>query len=577
MKTLRIFYIGLLLFAAQLVAAQITLTPGLPTDDDSVKVLFNAALGNAGLQGYTGDVYAHTGVITNLSSSNSDWKYVKAGWGVNIPACKLTSLGGDLYELKIGPSIRQYYNVPGNGKILKMAFVFRSGVQVRGAWLEGKTASGGDIFADVYPSGLNVSILNPNVNFVIASLGSSTPLSIASSFADTTFLYLGNQLITSTTAGTLNYNLVASSYGGNYVVAIAKNDTGMVADSFYFYVSPALTVEPVPAGMKPGINYLTDTSVILVLFAPLKQNVFAIGDFTNWLPTDKGFMKRSPDGKTFWKQINGLVPGIPYIYQYLVDGAIQVGDPYADKISDPYDDHYIDASTYPGMIPYPYGKAQGRATVLETGQTPYAWQSGPFTPAKNTDLVVYELLIRDFTETHTYQGVIDKLWYLKELGFNAIELMPLSEFEGNVGWGYFPNFAFATDKYYGHPNDLKRLIDTCHQLGIAVIQDIVLNHAAGSSPYAMLYWDNANNRPAANSPYFNAIAKHDFNVGCDFNHSTPESKKYLTDIIKYWMTEFRVDGYRFDLSKGFTQKNTLGSLSSLAVYEPQRNALLKPH
>ncbi|MEI6575237.1 MAG: alpha-amylase family glycosyl hydrolase [Bacteroidota bacterium] len=577
MRILRLLCITILSVITVAAVAQITVTPAMPTDNDSVTVVFNATQGNAGLAGYTGDIYAHTGVITNLSTSGSDWKYVKAGWGVNIPACKLTQIGSDLYQMKIGPGIRQYYGVPASEVIQKMAFVFRSGVQVGGVWLQGKTTSGGDIYANVYPSGLNVTITTPSTDFVIVNVGSISPINIQSSFADTTFLYLGSTLLTSATTSTINYNLTATNPGGNWLKAIAKNDTGMVADSFFFYVSQAVAVAPIPAGMKTGINYLSDTSVLLVLVAPLKQNVFVIGDFNQWLPSDAGFMKRAPDGKTFWKEIDGLVSGTPYIYQYLVDGTIRVGDPYADKISDPYDDSYITSATYPGMIPYPFGKAQGRATVLQTGQSPYVWQSGTFTPAKNTDLVVYELLVRDFDGSHTYQSVIDHLGYLKDLGFNAIELMPISEFEGNLSWGYFPNFCFAPDKYYGPAHDLKKLIDACHSMGIAVIQDIVLNHAAGSSPYASLYWDNVNNRPAANSPYFNPIAKHDFNVGCDMNHSTLETRKYVTDIIKYWLTEYRMDGFRFDLSKGFTQNNTLGNSAAFANYDAQRIGILKAY
>jgi hypothetical protein len=76
-------------------AQVITVTPPLPNDQSSIEVIFDASLGNAGLAGYTGDIYAHTGVITNLSTGSTDWKYVKAGWSENIPACKLTSLGNN--------------------------------------------------------------------------------------------------------------------------------------------------------------------------------------------------------------------------------------------------------------------------------------------------------------------------------------------------------------------------------------------------------------------------------------------------------------------------------------------------
>ncbi len=557
--------------------AQITVTPVMPNDQDSIVLIFDAAQGNAGLAGYSGEVYAHTGVITNLSSSNSDWKYVKSGWGVNIPACKLTSLGNNIYKLSIAPSIRNYYGVPAGETILKMAFVFRSGVQVGGTWLEGKTSAGGDIFYSVYPSGLSVTFTNPIDDIVIADLNSQININVSSSFADTTFLYYNNQLIASDTSNTLTYSYTANIYGAGILKTIAKNDTGFVADSVYLFVKHAATVAALPAGIKEGVNYLSATSVTLCLRAPLKQYAFVIGSFNNWLPTDAGFMNKTPDGKNYWVEIDGLTSGQQYIYQYLVDGNIRIGDPYGEKISDPWDDQYITSATYPGLLPYPAGKTQGRASVLQTAQTPYTWQSNNFIPPAKTDLVVYELLVRDFTEAHTFQAVIDTLGYLKSLGINAIELMPTIEFEGNISWGYNPNYYFSVDKYYGQANKLKKLIDTCHQLGIAVISDIVLNHSFGSSPYVMLYWDYSLNRPATNSPFYNPVAKHDFNVGFDFNHESQETKYYVSKILKYWLTEFRFDGYRFDLSKGFTQNNTLGNTSAWGNYDASRIAILSAY
>ncbi|MHC1707767.1 MAG: alpha-amylase family glycosyl hydrolase [Bacteroidales bacterium] len=574
-RILLLVYIVLIVsFLYNRASGQIVVTPATPNDLDSISVVFNATMGNGGLAGYTGDIYAHTGVITNLSANNSDWKYVKAGWGVNIPECKLTQIGSDLYQLKIGPSIRQYYGVPAGEDILRLAFVFRSGVQVGGVWLEGKTSQGGDIFWDVYPSGLFVKFTNPADNILIVNLNSTTTIQVNSFAADSTLLYQNDQLLTYSTGTSLSYSLVNQAYGPYWVKAIAKNDTGMVADSFYCFVRQPVINAEVPQGIKEGINYLNDTSVILCLNAPSKQYAFVIGDFNNWLPGYPGYMKRSSDGKRYWVQIDGLTPGQQYIYQYLVDGTIRIGDPYAEKVSDPWSDQYLTPDDYPNVLPYPFSKTQGMATVLQTGQTPYTWQSGVFTPPDPKDLVIYELLIRDFSEEHSFQSVIDNLGYLISLGINAIELMPVSEFEGNISWGYNPNFYFAVDKYYGHANNLKRLIDTCHQLGIAVISDVVFNHSFGSSPYVMLYWDGANNRPAANSPYYNPIAKHDFNVGYDMNHESVDVKYYISNILKFWLQEYRFDGYRFDLSKGFTQTNTLGNTSAWANYDQGRINIL---
>ncbi len=565
------------LFLASQVTAQITVTPSLPTDLDAVEVIFDASQGNAGLKGYTGDVYAHTGVITNKSTSSSDWKYVKADWGVNIPDCKMTSLGNNLWRLTISPSIRQYYGVPADEQILKMAFVFRSAVQVGGTWLEGKTATGGDIFYDVYPSGLAVKIVQPEEEFLFANLLQSIPVSISATLADSVFLYVDDQKVDSAQGNSLSHTLLASEYGRKMVKALAKNASGTTEDFFYYYVRPAVPIADLPAGMKDGINYLNDNEVLLCLHAPQKEYAFAIGDFNDWLPSENTYMNRTPDGKRFWVEVGNLEKGKEYIYQYFVDGSIRVGDPYAEKVSDPWNDQYIDAETYPNMLPYPAGKTDGIATVLQTGQSEYIWQNTSFAPPKTTDLVVYELLIRDFMDKHSFNSLMDTLGYLKNLGINAIELMPVNEFEGNLSWGYNPNYYFAVDKYYGQPDDFKRFIDKCHSEGIAVLMDIALNHSFGTSPYVMLYWDGVNNRPSASSPFYNAIPKHDFNVGSDFNHESPDTKAYVSRVFKFWLEKYKIDGYRLDLSKGYTQKNTLGNLAAWAQYDQSRIDILSAY
>lgn len=574
MKTALLIISIFALSAARLFSQVITVNPPLPNDGSSVEVTFDASQGSGGLAGYTGDVYAHTGVITNLSTGTSDWKYVKSGWGNNIPACKLTSLGGNKWKLVIGPSIRAYYNVPASETIEKMAFVFRSDVQVNGSWLEGKTAEGGDIFYDVFPSTLSVKITSPSESFLFLSLNQTLNIEVASLMADSTLLYIDGQRVALGTSTVLSHTLTASNYGRFLVKAVAKDAGSMVADSFYYYVRPAVTVQDLPAGMKDGINYLSETSVLLSLYAPLKQFAYAIGDFNNWLPDELSYMKRTPDGSRYWVQLDGLVPGKEYIYQYLVDDNIRIGDPYAEKVSDPWNDSYISSATYPGLIPYPAGKTQGIATVFQTAQTAYTWKSGNFTPPKSTDLVIYELLVRDFSDAQTFQSVMDTIGYLWKLGVNAIELMPVNEFEGNLSWGYNPNYYFAVDKFYGPANKLKQLVDTCHQLGIAVITDMVLNHAFGTSPYVQLYWDAANSRPSEESPFYNPIAKHDFNVGYDMDHSTEATKKYISRVLRHWITEYRIDGYRFDLSKGFTQKNTLGNTAAWGNYDQSRVDIL---
>ncbi|MFN8135820.1 MAG: Por secretion system protein, partial [Bacteroidales bacterium] len=267
MKKFSILITILSLIFTNVYSQVITVTPAIPTDQDNVEVIFDATQGSGGLKDVTGDVYAHTGVLTNLSTSNSSWRYVKADWSVNIPACKLTSLGNNKWKLVISPSIREFYNVPSNEVIQKLAFVFRNSNGSK----TGKTSTGGDIFYDVSPAALNVTITSPSENFLFLNLNETLNVEASSLYADSTLLYINNVKVAGTKTSTLSYTLTASQYGQFLVKAVAKTATAMVADSFYYYVRPAVTVAPLPANMKDGINYLDETSALLCLYAPGKQ------------------------------------------------------------------------------------------------------------------------------------------------------------------------------------------------------------------------------------------------------------------------------------------------------------------
>ncbi|MEI7499849.1 MAG: alpha-amylase family glycosyl hydrolase [Bacteroidota bacterium] len=563
-------------FISTLTFAQVIVTtPAFPTDNDSCTITFDASLGNGELKNVAPPIYAHTGVITNQSASGSDWKYVVAGWSENIPKAMLTPLGNNKYQLKFKPFVRSFYGVPASEQIEKMAFVFRNadGSKV------GRNADGSDIFVDVYSNTFSVNIVLPANKMLFLKLNDPIPVSALSPLADTMKIQV-NDITVKTIAGkAITDTLLANNFGTNWikhwVKIIAQNSNGKVADSFSYAVIPAAPVAPLPLGMADGINYLDSQSVILSLYAPYKNNVFVIGDFNDW-QIDSGFyMNITPDGSRFWLQINNLIPRQEYIFQYLVDGNLYIGDPYADKVSDP-DDKYISAETYPDLKPYPTGKAKGIATFLQTAQDTFIWNTPGFAPPQVTDLVVYELLIRDFTVKHDYPSLIDTLDYLKRLGINAIELMPVMEFEGNISWGYNPDYSFAVDKYYGTKNGFKKFIDAAHSKGIAVILDIVCNHHFSKSPLVQLYWNATSQQPAANNPWFNQVPKHPYNVGYDFNHESVQTRTYMERLIRYWLDEFHIDGYRFDMSKGFTQKNSYPDNVSLwGQYDENRINILK--
>lgn len=542
----------LILLGTPLFAQLISAVPAFPSAGDSVVIYFDASLGNKALKGYTGDVYAHTGVITDKSTSTSDWKYVKTNWGVNTAETKLTKVGNDLYMLKLKPSIRAYYNVPDAEKILKMAFVFRSS----DSKLEGKTETGGDIFYEVYEATLSVSIISPSENPFIVNVNSQVNIKLAGNKADSVQLLINNVRKASTTNAELTYAYVPTQKGNYRIKALAWANNVSVVDSADFFAMGTINTADLPSpAFVDGVNYVSESSVTLVLFAPYKNYVFAIGDYSNWEVNENILMNRTPDGNRYWITLSGLEPGKEYAYQFLVDGKLRIADPYAEKILDPWNDKYITSTIYPDLKPYPENKTSGVVSVFQTNKPQYTWKNKNFSPPSPAQMVIYELLVRDFTSNGDLQTVIDTLGYLKRLGINVLELMPVSEFEGNDSWGYNPAFYFATDKAYGPSNKLKELVDSCHSMGIAVILDMVLNHSYGLSPLVQLYFDGS--KPTAQNPWYNVTSPNSaYSWGYDFNHQSVETKKFVDRVNKYWLTEFKFDGFRFDFTKGFT--NTPG-------------------
>lgn len=338
------------------------------------------------------------------------------------------------------------------------------------------------------------------------------------------------------------------------------------------------TVLEPPAWTVDGINEVDNETVILRVFAPNKDYLYVVGDFNNWTQDESSLMNVSGDGNIYWIQLEDLNPGQEYRFQYHVyPDNIRVADVHAEKILDPWNDQWIPDSSYPGLIGFPFEHASDPVSVFQTGQTEYNWTDQNFQRPPQNELIVYELLIRDFVDGRTYDDVIDELPYLQNLGINAIELMPVSEFEGNESWGYNPSFYFAPDKYYGPKNELKRFINECHQRGIAVILDIAINHSFGLNPQVRMYFDGNANQPTAENPWFNQFPTHDFNVGYDYNHESPLTRDFCKRVLGYWLEEYHMDGFRLDLSKGFTQNVTIGDIGAWNSYDQSRVNILNDY
>ena len=564
---MRTFTLLFALFSTQISLAQIVTTdPPLPTANDVVTITYDATQGTGQLAGIT-PVYIHTGVITDVSAPG-EWRYVVGNWGVADPTLEMVDIGNNLHQMTF--HIRDFYGVPDSEEILEMAFVFRN---ANGS-LEGKTEDWMDIFVPVYSDGaFSVSFTNPTETTFFVNPNETIPITATASASANFLLYIDDILIYQAAGTELNYNLQAGVSGTHEVRVTAEADGITAEDVFNYTINPNVNIEAVPTDAKLGLNELNDNTLRLVLYAPMKEFVYVIGDFNNWTAQADYFMNRSPDGAYWWLDITGLNPQTEYAFQYLVDGNIRIADPFSEKILDPFHDAEI-AVTYPDLKPYPTGETTNAVTAFTLAEETYDWQVNNFEKPAKTDLVIYELLMRDFLETRNYNTLIDTLDYLENLGINAIELMPVSEFEGNQSWGYNPSFHNALDKYYGDTETFKRFIDEAHSRGMAVILDVVFNHAFSQSPLCQLYWDAANFRPSPENPYLNVTAKHPYNVGYDFDHESVATQAWVDRVMRHWIHEFRVDGFRFDLSKGITQ-NFNTDVGAWSAYDASRIALLK--
>jgi 1,4-alpha-glucan branching enzyme len=544
--------------------------PAFPQDTSTVTIIVNCTLGNQGLlnNGGTG-VYAYMGLITSSSTSSSDWQHVPANcvWGTANPAVAATYLGNNQYSFTI-PNIRSYFGVPAPEIIYKVAILFwgNSGA------LAQRNSDGSDMFVPVYTTALAGRFTQPPfqptytpvpqpLNEVV---GNTLPIKFLTNKTAAIGLFVnGISVATTASADSLQFNLPITTAGNQQIIATANDGLTNLADTFSFYIGGATNIASLPAGAQEGINYLPgDTSALLVLNAPLKHKIVVVGDFNNWTQQTPYQMNETPDSNFFWLQINGLTPGVEYAYQYVIDDTLQLADYNTEKVLDKNVDPSIPASTYPNLKVFPSGAGGSLASIIQTAQTPYNWQVTDFQRPAKSSLMIYELWLGDFTVAGNWQGLLDTLSYLKHLGVNAIEVEPICNFEGAVSWGYNPNFYFAPDKVYGTSAQVKQFVDVCHQQGMAVIMDLVMNHSFGSSPMVQMYWNNALGVPAANSPWFNQYPTHAYNVGYQFNHESPATIDFTRRVVNYWLINYHVDGYRWDLAKGFTQTNTCDAMGN---------------
>ncbi|GAA4031580.1 hypothetical protein GCM10022386_14470 [Flavobacterium cheonhonense] len=547
-----------------------------PDATASATILFDKT--GTGLATYTGTIYAHTGVTLN----GTPWQNVKGSWGNNTTQPALTLVSGNIYKLDLTPTILAFYGIS-SGSVTKINMVFRNAAG---------NAQTTDLTLDV--GAFQAALISPSeYSNTIINSGQSLTISASNTNGSANYNLLANGVSINTASGT-SYSYTDTNITVNkaYELQITQGST-FFTKTFGVIVNAGTANQAMASGLEDGINYnATDAAkATLVLDAPGKDFVYVAGSFNNWQPGTNYLMKKDPGTGKFWLELTGLTPGQNYTYQYWVVDAtpttnspavVKTADPYSTLVLSPFDDPYIPAASYPNLPAYPSGQER-EVTVLKTAQTPYNWSTATtnFVKPKKEDLVVYEVLIRDFDADRNFQDLIDKIDYFKNLNINAIQLMPVMEFEGNESWGYNTSFHLALDKFYGTADKFKQFIDLCHQNGIAVILDVALNHAFGRNPMVRMWMKDADGDgwgdPAADNPYFNEFAKHSYSVGSDFNHSQARTKYYTKRVVKQWIQEFKIDGFRWDLTKGFTQACSGGDDTCTNTYQADRVAILKEY
>lgn len=572
--------------------SQVSTVPSPAVANAPITINFNKAGTN--LASYTGTIYAHIGVTVN----DQPWQQVIGSWGNNSVQPALTLVSGTNYKLEIPTNLHQYFNVPTSSTISQICIVFRNAAGNQ-QWPTNPALE----FTPVGAFQVNLIAPSNNSSTIISNAGN---LNIQANNTGGNANYVlksnGNIINTQNNITSYSYNHTNITSNQSYELEVSQNSSTTLR-KFSVIVNKAPISEAMPVGLHDGINYNPNdfAKATLVLNAPFKDFVYVAGTFNNYNPTNDYLMKKDPTTGKFWLEIGNLTPNQSYNYQYWVGdqtnlpanspALVKTADPFSTLVLSPFDDPEIQTlGSYPNLPQYPSGQER-EVTVLQTGaqahhQFQWSEASQNFVKPDRSKLVIYEVLVRDFDANRTYQDLINRMDYFKNLNINAIQLMPVMEFEGNESWGYNTAFHMALDKRYGSEANLKEFIDLCHQNGIAVILDIALNHVYGRSALERMWMTDTDGDGWANgitteNPYCNANAMHSYSVGRDLNHFNTSNltQYYVQRTIAHWIENFKIDGFRWDLTKGFTNNCPSGSSQESCTnnYQSDRVAKLKEY
>ncbi|MEP2059301.1 MAG: alpha-amylase family glycosyl hydrolase [Maribacter litoralis] len=273
------------------------------------------------------------------------------------------------------------------------------------------------------------------------------------------------------------------------------------------------------AGMGAIVN---DGTVTFRVWAPNAEKVFVAGSFNNWSESEI-LLELEENG--YWSVVTDMAsPGDEYKYFIEYEGSLLPrNDPYAFEVTN-------------------------SNSVIRT--LDFDWDDDDFKMPSRNELVIYELHVGTFNRSSpeavgTFDDVIEKLDYLKNLGINCIELLPVAEFAGGISWGYNPAHPFAIEQDYGGPEAFAKLVNLAHKKGIAVIMDVVYNHF-GPSDVDLWQFDGWSENGKGGIYFYN-----DHRSDTPWGDTRPdygreEVRQYLRDNALMWIEKYHCDGLRMD-------------------------------
>ncbi|MEO5720335.1 MAG: malto-oligosyltrehalose trehalohydrolase [Chthoniobacterales bacterium] len=249
------------------------------------------------------------------------------------------------------------------------------------------------------------------------------------------------------------------------------------------------------------------------------------------------------------------------------DGYFSAVDPEG-RAGDLYQYRFGDSQGWPDPASrwQPAG-VHGPSMVIDAST--YRWSDAAWRPPPVSQLVIYELHVGTFTPAGTFRSAIERLDHVVNLGANAIELMPVVDFPGDRNWGYDGVMLYAPARVYGHPDDLRALVEAAHARGLAVILDVVYNHFGPDGNYTSVYHGDYSN-PNEQTPW-----------GAALNYSAPAVRAFFLENAPYWRREFHLDGFRLDATHEIADRSSphllaeiaqaVHSLGGFVIAEDERN------